>query len=174
MTKELKKRIQEIMKADRRQIREEKRIKSGFYQKLSAILLIIMLIGFSVAVWRLNALYEDLIEEYKNIPKQTESRLEANFEPLVTSVEPTTKELIEIMAKEYNVCVETALKIAECESQFGKYNHNWEGSSAKGVFMFTDRTWNYYCRGDVLNEEDNIRCFMEIFNNFPQWWACNK
>ena len=32
----------------------------------------------------------------------------------------------------------------------GKYKTNWSGSSAKGVYMFIDRTWEYYCEGDVM------------------------
>lgn len=94
--------------------------------------------------------------------------------PNLPIVEPTTKQLIESLAKEHNVDVETALKIAECESQFGKYNYNWQGSSAKGVYHFIDSTWENYCDGDVLNEKDNITCFMKLYNKFPHWWEqCN-
>ena len=65
-----------------------------------------------------------------------------------------------------------SLEIATCESQLGKYPVNWEGSSASGVYMFTSGTWNAYCKGDVMNPHDNIRCFMQQFNQHPNWWAC--
>ena len=64
-----------------------------------------------------------------------------NFEPLVASVEPTTTEKIIELSKEHNFDTETALRIAECESQLGKYQVNWEGSSAKGVYMFMPKTF---------------------------------
>jgi hypothetical protein len=101
-------------------------------------------------------------------------------EQIITEPEPvvveepalTTQELIVSIATEYDVCPETALRIAECESQYGKYPHNWEGSSAKGVYQFIDKTWKHYCEGDVLNEVDNITCFMRLYNKNPNWWAC--
>ena len=75
-------------------------------------------------------------------------------------------------ASEYGVDVNTALRIATCESQMGKYKNNWSGSSAKGVYMFIDRTWKYSCEGDVLNDEDNVKCFMELYNKYPSYWEC--
>lgn len=75
-------------------------------------------------------------------------------------------------ADEYGVDVETSLRIADCESQMGKYKHNWEGSSAKGIYMFIDRTWAYYCDGDVLNDEDNVKCFMKLYEENKEWWEC--
>ena len=75
-------------------------------------------------------------------------------------------------ADEYGVDVEIAIRISICESQMGKYKHNWEGSSAKGVYQFIDRTWAYYCEGDVLNDEANVICFMELYNKYPHYWEC--
>lgn len=69
---------------------------------------------------------------------------------------------------------EEHLRIAECESQYGKYPYNWEGSSAKGVYMFTDKTWEHYCEGDVLNYKDNIKCFIKLYLQHKSWWACTK
>jgi soluble lytic murein transglycosylase-like protein len=117
-------------------------------------------------------------EEYKKQAleqqKVQSGALEAHFKPNSALVEPTTKEIIKTLAPYYDVDVETALRIAECESQFGTYNYNWEGSSAKGVYQFIDSTFANYCDGDVLNEKDNITCFMKLYNKFPHWWKqCN-
>ena len=79
---------------------------------------------------------------------------------------------IVIMSELYDVDTQTALEIATCESQMGKYPINWEGSSAKGVYMFTDGTWDAYCEGDAMNPHDNITCFMELFPKHPTWWDC--
>lgn len=84
---------------------------------------------------------------------------------------PDVKCWIEVLAPQYGVDVEVAMKIAERESQFGKYKTNWEGSSASGVYMFTSSTWNNYCSGDVMNDKQNIECFMKLFNDHKSWWS---
>lgn len=65
-----------------------------------------------------------------------------------------------------------SLRIARCESQLGKYKFNFEGGSAKGVHQFIDKTWKNYCEGDVLNELDNIKCFIKLYPLHPEWWEC--
>jgi hypothetical protein len=87
-------------------------------------------------------------------------------------IPPTTEQMVREMAIEYGVNPDTAVRIANCESMMGKYKYNFEGSSAKGLFQFIDRTWKYYCKGDVLNNEDNARCFMELYPKHPSWWSC--
>jgi len=77
-----------------------------------------------------------------------------------------------MIAEENNFDVATALRIADCESKTGKYKYNWEGSSAKGIYQFTDKTWKNYCDGDVMNDEDNIRCFIRLYNKHLSWWKC--
>ena len=67
----------------------------------------------------------------------------------------------------------TALRIAECESQYGKYKENLEGSSAKGIYQFTDSTWKNYCYGDVMNDYDNINCFLKLYPDHKDWWVCS-
>jgi len=71
----------------------------------------------------------------------------------------------------YDFDVEIALNMAERESQFGKYNYNWEGSSAKGVYQFIDKTWKHYCEGNVLDQTDNIKCFLELYPEHSGWWG---
>ena len=81
--------------------------------------------------------------------------------------------LITLLAPQYGVDTQEALAIAECESQYGKYEYNWEGSSAKGVYQFTDTTWWYIeAEGSQLNEFENIKQFMIWYPVHPEWWEC--
>ena len=84
----------------------------------------------------------------------------------------TVIEKIERITDEQGFNTETALRIAECESQFGKYRKNWEGSGATGLYHFMPRTFNAYCQGDINNDEDQIRCFIELYPKHPDWWQC--
>lgn len=84
----------------------------------------------------------------------------------------TIESLIAHYSDIYNFNLDTALRIADCESKTGKYLYNFSGSSAKGIYQFTDATWRNYCKGDVLNADDNIKCFMQLYNKHPQWWEC--
>jgi len=93
---------------------------------------------------------------------------EANFEPLGLSVE----EEIRLLSKQYGVNTEDALRIAQCESSMGVNLFNNQGSSAKGVYMFINQTWKDYCSGDVLNQTDNITCFMKVYPEHKNFWAC--
>ena len=73
----------------------------------------------------------------------------------------------------YGVDEETALRIAECESQFNKYPINWEGSTAQGVYMWTDPSWKYIeAKGSQLNQTENIRQFMIWYPEHKSWWKC--
>jgi hypothetical protein len=65
-----------------------------------------------------------------------------------------------------------ALSIAYCESLHNPNAKNWQGSSATGIYMFIDKTWANYCKGDRTDYEDNIKCFAELYPKFPQWWEC--
>ena len=77
--------------------------------------------------------------------------------------------LIIIMAGDLT---DTAIRIANCESKMGKYKVNWEGSSAYGLFQFMPKTFNAYCKGDIKNNYDQIRCFLELYPKYPSWWKC--
>lgn len=86
--------------------------------------------------------------------------------------EKTTAELIVTLAQNNNFNVATAIRIANCESKLGTQKINKQGSSAKGVYQFIDRTWSKYCEGDVMNDYDNISCFIKLYKQHPGWWSC--
>jgi len=111
---------------------------------------------------------ESLINETKEI-RVEQQEVKEEIELLKPK---TIQEKIIEMSIEYGVDTQTALDIAECESQFGKYQTNWEGSSAKGIYMFMPKTFNAYCDGNIDVEEDQIICFMKLYQKHPEWWKC--
>lgn len=82
-----------------------------------------------------------------------------------------TEELIVILSRQYDVNLGTSIRIADCESKIGKFKTN-KWSSAKGVYQFIDKTWKTYCEGDVMDDYDNINCFMKLYKKHPSWWEC--
>ena len=74
-------------------------------------------------------------------------------------------------AKVHDVSVGDALEIARCESRYKAFAESGI-SSATGVFQFIDGTWENYCEGDRMNFKDNVKCFMELYPKYPQWWEC--
>lgn len=79
--------------------------------------------------------------------------------------------LVIILADQYEVEGQAALRIAQCESDF-RHTVDNSNSSASGVYQFIDSTWEHYCEGDVYNARDNITCFMELYPQHPEWWEC--
>lgn len=64
-----------------------------------------------------------------------------------------------------------ALDIAYCESRYNPFATNVK-SSAKGVYQFTNRTWEKYCLGNSFDYFDNIKCFMKLYPQNKSWWQC--
>ena len=132
-------------------------------------LLVYLIISFNLSPESQNKAQEIVsVDLAKNTHDANQDSTQANFEPI------SIQEKIIKIASENDFCIEIALNIAECESQFGKYKHNFSGSTAKGIYQFIDKTWEDYCDGDVLNDEDNIKCFIKLYNKHPNWWACQK
>lgn len=87
MEKQFSKRIQKTMREEARKMREEKRVKSGFYPKLTTALLILLLVLFSFLSYNLNKKYSELIVEAQNISNNAEKGQILTNSALV---EPTT------------------------------------------------------------------------------------
>jgi len=85
---------------------------------------------------------------------------------------PTIEERIEQAARAYGVSPVAALAIAGCESSFNPYATN-SNSSAKGLYQFTDGTWDYIqASGHQFDVRENIRQFMIWYPVHPEWWEC--
>jgi len=80
------------------------------------------------------------------------------------------QQLIVDKSREYGVNTETALRIANCESNFNQYAAS-PISTAKGIYQFLDNRWAMSCEGDVFNAEDNIDCFMKLYPEHPSYWV---
>ena len=141
------------------QKRQEARKKISLYLPLYGLFTLLCVIGLILTLNTATAVVEPLetIIEQGTLPQSQEVSL---------------KQKIINYSSSYGVDASKALKIADCESKTGKYLFNFEGGSAKGIFQFTDKTWNAYCEGNVLNTDDNVKCFVKLYNKNPNWWAC--
>ena len=86
--------------------------------------------------------------------------------------------LINYFAAENNVNINLALNLAEYESNFDPgavniYPNEYGTSTAGGVFMFIDKTWEDYCEGNKFNAYDNVSCAMKIIGEggLSHWTA---
>ena len=79
---------------------------------------------------------------------------------------------IEKQALAYNVDVETALRIADCESDFNYKAENGV-STAKGVYQFLDGTWDWIgAEGHQFDYKENIKQFMLLYPDHKGYWEC--
>lgn len=150
-------------------IRQEKRKKISPCIGLYGVSTLLLVIGLIMTLNTANANLKTNL--YTGIDHQGKS-LKLNNLP--TNQETDLKSKIRNMASIHGIDARKALAIADCESKTGKYLFNFEGGSAKGIFQFTDKTWNAYCEGNVLNTDDNLNCFMDLYNSFPSWWKCSN
>lgn len=106
----------------------------------------------------------------------TEEEIKEAHEKYNESLIPlTVEDKIRKYAKEYGVDEHKALDIAWCESRFDPKATNWQGSTAKGTYQFTDPTWKWIgAKGHQFDEDENIKQFMKWYQVYPTWWACNK
>ena len=143
------------------------------YQKTICWLMLLLSVYFTaIILWRYNAQCE---YQGLTISEQPEPLLERRLEPLSLTlivIFESKEQLIERLAIENDFDVKTALSIAHCESHYGLYNFN-KYSSAKGMYQFIDKTWKNYCSGDVLNDYDNINCFIKLYQTHRSWWKCS-
>jgi len=94
-----------------------------------------------------------------------------NFLPRNEDKEMTVPEKVVYYAQRSDVDIKTALRIADCESDFRPEVES-PISSATGIFQFIDKTWANYCVGDRKNADDNIKCFMKLYPKHQSWWEC--
>jgi len=76
------------------------------------------------------------MSSFKRLTKHPKFAPKQEIRPQKVSI----TDLITYHAKKANFDSQTALKIAKCESQLGKYRENWENSGAIGLFQFKPRT----------------------------------
>ena len=79
--------------------------------------------------------------------------------------------IIAYYAQTADIPVQQAIGIAMCESTMNPTAKN-PNSSAKGIFQFVDKTWDWACEGDVMNPVDNTKCFVKLFKKYPHYWEC--
>lgn len=131
-------------------------------KKQLIIVLTLLIIG---TIWLCIELESDKGIKYQLSPQHATTSLPRHSQA-------TLEQMIVQYSIDYGINYETSLRIAHCESKMGKYKYNLQGSSAKGIFQFINSTWDNYCDGDVLNDEDNVRCFTKLYKNHPSWWVC--
>lgn len=84
------------------------------------------------------------------------------------------KQIIRDESNRFGVDENLSLDTAEFESGFDPLIKNHEGSSARGVYQYIDKTWEDFCEGDRNNPVDNTRCFMKMVkedNGIRHWTA---
>ena len=105
-----------------------------------------------------------------------EEDLNFNTSQIATSTliveQESVSDMIIRLTVDSDVSTSTALRIADCESKMGTQMEN-PSSSAKGVYQFISKTWQHYCSGDVMNNEDNIKCFLKLYPDHKNWWECS-
>ena len=87
---------------------------------------------------------------------------------------PTKEEIKTYIREEaikHNINVETALRIANCESGYNRLAKN-NTSSATGIYQFINVTWAANCQGNRLNPYHNIDCYMDYYPKHPGAWEC--
>ena len=155
-------------------IKKYKKIKARQnYHFLASSLLFLILVALMFLISQRASDNTKQIENLINETKEIRVEQQEVKEEIELLKPKTIQEKIIEMSIEYGVDTQTALDIAKCESQFDPLAKN-PNSSAKGIYQFIDSTWEERCSGDVLNEDDNIKCFMELYNKYPHYWdECN-
>ncbi len=126
---------------------------------------IILLIGLSI-IWLSMPKIDDKAIFIPNEPQNATTSLPEHNNA-------TIEQAIINYSIDNNINYEISLRIANCESKMGKYKTNWEGSSAKGIFQWTDGTWDYIkANGSPMDDIENIKQFVKWYPIHPEWWVC--
>lgn len=82
------------------------------------------------------------------------------------------EQMIRWQAMTFGIDPDMAVAIAQCESRLDPYASN-PTSSAKGLYQFTDVTWEYIkATGHQFDAAENIRQFMIWWPIHREWWVC--
>lgn len=155
--------------------------RKGYLLKIKLIIVLLFAIMFTAIGWILCAKWYnyqwnkqpdsvvDTLSEAQNCDISNET-VKVDTIYLPPSKELVINEIIK-QANEYGVSVYEALEVSRCESNYNAFAKS-KKSSATGVYQFIDSTWEDYCDGDRLNFKDNIKCFMELYEDHKSWWEC--
>lgn len=84
----------------------------------------------------------------------------------------TVEGRIRIAVRKSGINEDTAIRIAKCESSLNPLAKH-SISTAKGLFMFTDPTWQFTgAKGSQFDEAESIKQFIKWYPKKPQWWEC--
>jgi hypothetical protein len=82
----------------------------------------------------------------------------------------------EWLRKTYPEQADILLLLANCESgqNPAKINPNDCGSPSYGLFQYKTKTWNTFCKGDMMSAKDQITCTATMLKNGGQshWLRC--
>ena len=97
------------------------------------------------------------------------------FPTSILPEEPKVKSVVEIIkeySEEYKVPYFLAYELAKFESKLCSQVKNPK-TSATGCYQFIKSTWRDFCDGDVLDNDDNIRCAMKLIGagGIQHWTA---
>lgn len=95
--------------------------------------------------------------------------------PEPTPPEETIEDIIKLYTTRYNYSYEKAYWLAMEESQLDPEACNGEGTSACGVYMFIDSTWEEECEGDKIDAHDNVKCAVRLLSEGKEYhWEADE
>lgn len=90
------------------------------------------------------------------------------------STDEVIDEIVRVQKTQSKVSLATALRIGSCESGFDAFARNKSGSTAKGVYQWTDPTWKKQIKMEKhqFDYKENIKQFFIHYPEHKGWWEC--